>query len=228
MNLAVLILTRSQWALWPFLTATLFIPTPLLSWFPSEAPPGTNFSHGSRHHSFRSHHAPLTTHLVVNRSQKRTSTIRGSSLSPREFIGTVVRVLDGDTIEVLHEGQGQRVRLAEIDCPEKSQAFGQRAKQFTSALVFGQQVTVLASGFDRNKRTIGQVRLLDGTSLNHELVRAGFAWWYRAYSHDRSFEELEREAMADRRGLWEDPHSIPPWEFRKSKKRSPTVGDLND
>jgi len=110
------------------------------------------------------------------------------------------------------------VRLAEIDCPEKSQAFGQRAKQFTSTLVFGQEVTVLVFGFDRNKRTIGEVRLLDGTSLNRELVQAGLAWWYRTYSHDQSIGDLEREAMAAKRGLWEDPHSIPPWEFRKSKR----------
>jgi endonuclease YncB( thermonuclease family) len=129
-----------------------------------------------------------------------------------------VRVLDGDTIEVLHEGRGERVRLAHIDCPEKSQAFGQRAKQFTSELAFGREVTVLVLGFDRNKRTIGEVRLLDGTSLNRELVQAGFAWWYRAYSHDQSFEDLERDAMAAKRGLWESPHSIPPWQFRKSNR----------
>lgn len=44
---------------------------------------------------------------------------------------------------MLHAGRGERVRLAEIDCPEKSQAFGQRAKQFTSELVFGKEVAVL-------------------------------------------------------------------------------------
>ena len=89
-----------------------------------------------------------------------------------------MRILDGDTIEVLHEGRGEKVRLAEIDCPEKSQAFGQRAKQFTSELVFGKEVTVQVLGFDRNRRMIGKVRLLDGTSLNRELVNAGLAWWY--------------------------------------------------
>lgn len=124
---------------------------------------------------------------------------------------------------MLHAGRGERVRLAEIDCPEKSQAFGQRAKQFTSELVFGKEVAVLVLGFDRNRRTIGKVRLLDGTSLNRELVTAGLAWWYRQYSHDQSLgelslEELEVEARAAERGLWENPHPIPPWKFRKSKR----------
>jgi endonuclease YncB( thermonuclease family) len=49
------------------------------------------------------------------------------------FTGEVVGVIDGDTIEVLHNGKAQRVRLQGIDCPEKGQAFGTRAKQATSA-----------------------------------------------------------------------------------------------
>jgi hypothetical protein len=46
-----------------------------------------------------------------------------------DFTGQVVRVLDGDTIEVLHNQDPERIRLSGIDCPEKSQAYGQRAKQ---------------------------------------------------------------------------------------------------
>src|ERR1041384_6051227 len=46
-----------------------------------------------------------------------------------DFTGPVVSVLDGDTIEVLHNTTHERVRLSGIDCPEKGQAFGSRAKQ---------------------------------------------------------------------------------------------------
>ncbi len=53
-----------------------------------------------------------------------------------DFTGRVVGVADGDTITVLHSGKGERIRLHGIDCPEKRQAFGNRAKQFTA-----QQVT---------------------------------------------------------------------------------------
>ncbi len=59
-----------------------------------------------------------------------------------DFTGRVVGVSDGDTITVLHRGKGERIRLHGIDCPEKRQAFGKRAKQFTSTLVFGTTVTV--------------------------------------------------------------------------------------
>ncbi len=46
-----------------------------------------------------------------------------------DFFGQVVSVLDGDTIEVLHNQHPERIRLSGIDCPEKGQAFGKRAKQ---------------------------------------------------------------------------------------------------
>ncbi len=47
-----------------------------------------------------------------------------------DFTGRVVGVSDGDTITVLHNGKGERIRLHGIDCPEKRQAFGKRAKQY--------------------------------------------------------------------------------------------------
>jgi endonuclease YncB( thermonuclease family) len=52
-----------------------------------------------------------------------------------EFTGPVVSVLDGDTIEGLHNGDAKRIRLNAIDCPEKGQAFAKRAKQAASELV---------------------------------------------------------------------------------------------
>ncbi len=131
----------------------------------------------------------------------------------------MVGVSDGDTITVLHDGKGERIRLHGIDCPEKRQAFGKRAKQLTSNLVFGKTVTVQVLDRDRYGRTVGVVLLPDRRSLNHELVRAGLAWMYRRYTHDQSLSDLEEEARVARRGLWADPHAVPPWEWRVMRKR---------
>ena len=137
-----------------------------------------------------------------------------------DFTGRVVGVSDGDTITVLHNGKGERIRLHGIDCPEKRQAFGNRARQFTSNLVFAKTVTVQALDLDRYGRTVGVVLLPDGRSLNHELVRAGFAWWYWRYTpDDETLAQLEREAREAQRGLWADPHAVPPWEWRTMRKR---------
>ncbi len=137
-----------------------------------------------------------------------------------EFTGRVVGVSDGDTITVLHNGKGERIRLHGIDCPEKRQAFGKRAKQLTSNLVFGKTVTVQAVDRHRYGRTVAEVLLPDGRSLNRELVKAGFAWWYWRYApDDETLAQLEREAREAKRGLWVDPNPVSPWEWRTARNQ---------
>src|SRR5207245_8039450 len=103
-----------------------------------------------------------------------------------DFAGRVVGITDGDTISVMHNGRAEKIRLNGIDCPEKGQSYGNKAKQFTSQLVFGKEVAIKDHGLDKYGRTIGDVVLPDGRTLNRELVAAGLAWWYRRYSKDQS------------------------------------------
>jgi micrococcal nuclease len=85
------------------------------------------------------------------------------------FTSSVVSVLNGETLEVLHHQHPECIRLRGIDCPEKGQAYGKRAKQAASALVFGKDVTVQTHGHDKYKRTLADVLLPDGTNVNHTL-----------------------------------------------------------
>jgi micrococcal nuclease len=142
------------------------------------------------------------------------------------FQGRVVKVLDGDTIEVLRDGKAERVRLHGIDTPEAGQPFGTKAKQFVLELMAQETVTVKVMDTDRYGRTVGEVILPDGTSLNRELVRTGHAWWYRQYSKDTSLGDLESEARASMKGLWSDPNPTPPWEWRaagRNKGKAPAA-----
>src|SRR5215475_14355756 len=66
-----------------------------------------------------------------------------------QFTGKVVGISDGDTISVLREGKAVKVRLYGVDAPEKAQAFGSRARQYTAALVFQKTVTVVVHATDR-------------------------------------------------------------------------------
>lgn len=134
-----------------------------------------------------------------------------------EFQGKVVGVADGDTISVMHEGKAEKIRLAEIDCPEKRQAFGRKAKDFTSEKAFGKIVTVRIYGKERYGRTLGEVILPNGESLNQDLLKAGLAWQYRKYSHDPFLSGLESEAKEAKRGLWVDQSPVAPWEFRRPR-----------
>jgi len=106
--------------------------------------------------------------------------------------------------------------LSGIDCPEKGQAYGKKAKQAASALVFGKEVTLQTHDFDKYGRTLANVLLPDSTNVNHVLVKQGWCWWYRKYAPgDTVLEGREKAAREGWKGLWADPQRVPPWEWRK-------------
>lgn len=123
-------------------------------------------------------------------------------------------VADGDTLEVVHAGKTVRVRLFGVDCPELSQAYGEEAKAFTRDFLRDQEVQIHTVDTDRYGRTIADVVLRDGRSLNQELVKTGHAWWYRRYSDDPELGRLESDARREKRGLWADDKAQPPWDYR--------------
>lgn len=137
----------------------------------------------------------------------------------KTFTGTVIGIKDGDTFEVLFDSIPERVRLAEIDCPEKAQAYGKNARQFASDLCFGKTVTVLSGGKrDRYGRVVGTVVTEDGTNVNEALVKAGFAWHYKDYSDNAQIGVYEQQAREQQLGLWADNNPTPPWDYRKNRR----------
>jgi endonuclease YncB( thermonuclease family) len=141
-----------------------------------------------------------------------------AAAAQRILEGRVVRVFDGDTIEVLIEGETVRVRLAGIDTPERGQPWATQAKKALSGRVFGKEVRVNEVATDRYGRTVGEV-YADNVCVGCELVRDGHAWVYRHYSDDPVLIELEAQARAAERGLWSLPESerVPPWEWRRAQ-----------
>jgi len=95
---------------------------------------------------------------------------------------TLSDLQDRKTLRILHNRHSARIRLNGIDCPEKGQANGKRAKQAASALAFGENVTTKTHGHDKYKRVLGDVILPDGMNLNQELLKQGWGWWYRKYA----------------------------------------------
>jgi len=135
-----------------------------------------------------------------------------------DFHAKVIHIADGDTITVLNDTNEQiKIRLNGIDCPEKAQAYGNKAKQFTKVLVHKEMVVIQAYRTDRYGRTIADVILEDGRNLSQELVKVGLAWWYYRYSDNRELGQLELDAKLAHVGLWKDKNPVPPWVFRKVK-----------
>ncbi|MDB0198866.1 nuclease, partial [Acinetobacter baumannii] len=101
-----------------------------------------------------------------------------------DFVAKVVGVTDGDTITVLDAQKNQvRIRLANIDAPEKNQPFGSRSKQALSDLVFNKYVYIKESGFDKHNRMIATV-MKGNDPINRIMVKDGFAWAYKEYLND--------------------------------------------
>ena len=147
-----------------------------------------------------------------------------SALAPAlaaDLEGRVVAIVDGDTLDLLTaEQRTVRVRLAEIDAPEHRQAFGTRAREALSDLAFGKAARAELVDRDRWGRAVGRVYVGD-LEVNADLVRQGFAWVFRKYRHRPALLELEADAKANRRGLWADVAPVPPWEWRRARKRAP-------
>ncbi len=138
---------------------------------------------------------------------------------PQSFQARVVSIADGDTFTVLLHRQQIRIRLHGIDCPEPGQPFHRRATQRTAELAFGKTVTIEPRSRDRYGRLVASVLLPDGRSLNHILVTEGLAWHYRQYApNDTTLARLEQSARSARRGLWQDPSPVPPWQWRKARR----------
>ncbi|WP_161890635.1 thermonuclease family protein [Pontibacter russatus] len=153
-----------------------------------------------------------------------TAAAEGNPSKPATTAGDkVVGIKDGDTVELLRNGKTETVRLFGVDAPEKAQAYGQRARQFTSDLAFGKNVRLIVNNTDRYGRTVGTIILPDGRSLNEELVRNGYAWHYKAYSNDLKLANLETDARRYKRGLWQDANPVAPWDYRKEKRSGGTA-----
>ena len=112
-----------------------------------------------------------------------------------------------------------KVRLAEIDAPERGQPWGKRAKQALLDKVGARDVEVSWRFTDRYGRRVGHVRC-GGHDVNRELVREGHAWVYRHWLRDQTLLGEEQHARDERVGLWSLPENerVPPWEWRKERR----------
>lgn len=157
-----------------------------------------------------------------------------ASGSSYKLTGKVVRVSDGDTVNLLVENKQERIRLASIDAPETAhgssqpgQPFGEASRKNLANYVAGKTLTVVCFEKDRYERHICDIPV-DGTTANRLQVEQGMAWANQQakgkYLRDQSLPELEKNARQKKLGLWSEPGAVAPWEWRvecwKNKKCS--------
>jgi len=154
--------------------------------------------------------------------------------SPYKLTGKVVRVSDGDTVNLLVENKQERIRLASIDAPETAhgssqpgQPFGEASRKNLAEYVAGKTLTVVCFEKDHYDRHICDIPV-NGTTANRLQVEQGYAWANQQakgkFLRDKSLPDLEKSARQKKLGLWAEPGAVAPWEWRvecwKNKKCS--------
>lgn len=138
-----------------------------------------------------------------------------SSSFAKSISGTVIKIADGDTLTILTPTKEQvKIRLAEIDAPEKNQAFGNVSRQSLANICFRKNAVVHYEKADRYKRILGRV-YCNGVDANAKQIQRGMAWVYDKYAVDKKLYDLQFEAQQSKAGLWADQYAMPPWKFRK-------------
>lgn len=136
-----------------------------------------------------------------------------TSLQPAK----VVNVVDGDTVDVLIDGQEARLRLIGLDTPETKdprkpvQCYGKEASAQAEQLLAGENVLLESDPSqderDRYDRLLRYVWLPDGRLYNLEMIDKGFAHEYTyspsgPYKYQVAFKAAEQEARENNRGFW--------------------------
>ena len=136
--------------------------------------------------------------------------------------GSVIKVIDGDTITVQLQSGPIKVRLDAIDAPESNQPGGNAATAALARLVAQQTVELDVTTQDRYERLVAQVTV-NGHNVNEQLVKDGHAWVFRRYARTKDSCVWEHTAREQRRGLWALPMKdwIYPSDWRRLR-RHPT------
>ena len=130
-----------------------------------------------------------------------------ASAAPKEETGRVVRVVDGDTYDVLAGGVVYRVRLLGVDAPEQDQPFGHQAADSVARLLGTKRKVLLTrQGADLYGRTLASVRLPVASgpalALDSLLVVRGWAWAWDPKYRVAGRSAQQATAVVAGRGLW--------------------------
>jgi len=148
-------------------------------------------------------------------------TLSAPSAADRLLSGTVLRVLDGDSLIIDVRGAQYPVELADIDAPELNQPWGRAARDWLGQALTGRFVVVRSSDVSPDGHIRGRL-LFKNQDPGTTLLYQGLAWCVpqpdgKAVSE---YRDAQTDARTARRGLWSEDSPIPPWEWRRQRPGS--------
>ena len=151
-----------------------------------------------------------------------------SAAMGQTLFGKVTRVVDGDTVAFkVHDGPREKVRLADIDTPERDQPWGTEATTALRQWSMSKPARIEVVDTDRYGRLVATL-WIDDENINQRLVEEGHAWVYLKYLRDTSLISLEARAKSTRTGLWSLNDVIKPSDWRRGQRSSKPTSAVND
>jgi endonuclease YncB( thermonuclease family) len=139
-----------------------------------------------------------------------------STLSQAESTYTVSKVYDGDTVELKSINGKFKLRLTDIDAPERNQAYGQKARRALIKLCKGSDINVNIelTGKDKYNRDLGKLQC-NQTDASVYMAEQGYAWHNEKYSDNFAVKDAAATARRNKIGLWSAENPMPPWVWRR-------------
>ena len=131
------------------------------------------------------------------------------------FAAEITYFYDGDTVKINDNGQEFKLRINDIDAPEKNQSYGKKSRRALMQLCESDEFKATITGQDKYGRKLGKL-YCHGEDASLYMVQNGYAWFYAHFSNDNNLAFAQQEARNKRLGLWHAKQQTEPWIWRKN------------
>lgn len=140
-----------------------------------------------------------------------------SSAHAAELTPKITYFYDGDTVKIKDNLSEYKLRLSDIDAPERNQSHGKTARRALMQLCENSHVQLYITGTDKYQRRVGRL-MCDNQDASIYMVKNGHAWFNKQYSMDYTLDVMEQESRMQKLGLWKSKNPIPPWQWRRKHR----------
>ncbi len=124
---------------------------------------------------------------------------------------------DGDTVKIKDAFSEYKLRLTDIDAPERNQIYGKTSRRALIQFCENADVKVFVMGVDRYQRKLGKL-ICNDQDASIYMLKNGHAWFNRHYSMDYMLDVIEQASRRDQLGLWQRKNPTPPWQWRQKNR----------